>query len=116
VVSDVVAAVRSPGEPPPLPGGAAVVAATGSVERGGYVRVRLRDVPDAAALVIAALEDRGLDVTGSTAARGDGGAELAVLTAPAPREMLDHAVETLDSLAAVGGVAAVMDCIGPARP
>jgi homoserine dehydrogenase len=116
VVSDVVAAVRAPAEPPPLPGGAAMVAATGSVERGAYVRVRLRDAPDAAALVVAALEDRGLDVTGSTAARGgDGGAELAVVTAPAPREMLDHAVETLDSLAAVDGVAAVMDCIGPAR-
>jgi homoserine dehydrogenase len=117
VVSDIVAAVRAPGEPPPLPAGTAVIGDAASVERGGYLRVRLADVPEAGDLALQALEDRGLDVLASTTLRADGGAtELAALTASAPREMLEHAVETLESLAAVAAVAAVMDSVGPAQP
>ncbi len=111
VVSDVVAAVRAPDEPPPLPVDPAESADPGAVERGGYVRVHLAATADAGQLVRAALEDRGLVVLASTELSPDGGEQIALLTAPAPREMLDRAVETLDSLAAVGAVAAVMDCV-----
>jgi hypothetical protein len=41
----------------------------------------------------------------------DGAAQLALVTAPVARDMLDRAIETLDSLAAVESVAAVMDCL-----
>ena len=70
----------------------------GAVERGGYLRVRLHPVPDASPLVLQALDDRGVTVDASTLLHGEegAGAQLAVLTAPAAREVLDHAVETLE--------------------
>jgi homoserine dehydrogenase len=116
VVSDIVASVRAGAQPDPVPAAAPAVADPGSVERGGYLRVLLAPVPDAAELVLQALEDRGLVVLGSTVGSraDDGGSELAVLTGPAARQMREHAADTLDSLAAVAAVAAVMDSIGAA--
>jgi F420-0:gamma-glutamyl ligase len=95
-----------------MPTAIIAVADPGSVERGGYLRVLLAPVPDAAELVLQALEDRGLVVLGSTVAAGAEGSELALLTAPAARDMREHAAETLDSLTAVEAVASVMDCVG----
>jgi homoserine dehydrogenase len=114
VMSDIVAAVRAPAQAPPVPDAATTVGDAGSVERGGYVRVRLTAAMDAEQLVLQALEDRGISVLASTALpQGERGAELALVTGSAPREMLEHAAETLDSLAVVASVAAVMDCVGP---
>ncbi len=63
-----------------------------------------------------ALDDRGVTVDASTLLHGEegAGAQLAVLTAPAAREVLYHAVEALDSFAVVDEVAAVMDSVGAA--
>jgi hypothetical protein len=114
VVSDIVAAARAPAEPPPLPADAVTIGDPAAVERGGYVRVRLARATEAEQLVVQALEDRGIPVLASTVVEVAGGAaQLALITASAPREMLDHAAETLDSLAAVDSVASVMDCVGP---
>jgi pantoate kinase len=99
-----------------VPTTSATIGDVAAVERGGYLRVRLHPVADASQLVLQALDDRGITVDASTLVQpGDGrGAQLAILTAPALREMLDRAVETLDSLAAVDEVAAVMDSAGAA--
>ena len=113
VVSDIVATVVDRGRRPPVPSAAPSVGDDGAVERGGYVRVSLRPVADAAELVIQAVEDRGITVTASTVVTGATGEQLAMLTAPVPRDMLERACETLDSLAVVDEVAAVMDCVGP---
>jgi hypothetical protein len=75
--------------------------------------VRLADVPDAPSLVTQALEDRGVVVVGSVAPQAEGETQLAVLTGPVGGELLEHATETLDSLAAVDAVVAVMDAVGP---
>jgi hypothetical protein len=85
-----------------------------SVERGAYIRVRLRDVAEAASLVRQALEDRGVQVLASASPAGmSGSPELAVLTAPVAAEIIERATETLDSLAVVDQVSTVMDCLGP---
>ena len=106
VVSDIVATVRDPHAAPPRPAG--VVQGTAAAERGAYLRVALTGVDDAAALVVQALEDRGLDVRGSTTA---GTSQLAAVTAPATREELANAVGTLDSHPAVDRVVAVFDAL-----
>jgi homoserine dehydrogenase len=114
VVSDIVATVINPAQRPPLPSSSLVAGDAGAVERGGYVRVRLQAAGDAAQLVIQAMEDRGLTVQESTLVPDAGGDQLAMLTEPAARDMLERACETLDSLAVVSEVASVMDCVGPA--
>jgi homoserine dehydrogenase len=114
VVSDIVAAVRAPAEPPPVPADAVAIGDPAAVERGGYLRLRLAQATDAEQLAIQALEDRGIAVLASAVVEVAGaGAQLALITASAPREMLEHAAETLDSLVAVDSVASVMDCVGP---
>jgi hypothetical protein len=75
--------------------------------------VRLADVPEAPALVTQALEDRGIIVVAAAAPQGEPERQLAVLTGPVGADVLEHATETLDSLAAVDAVAAVMDALGP---
>jgi homoserine dehydrogenase len=111
VVSDIVATVRAPAQPPRMPTGRPSIGDGAVVERGAYIRVRLRDVAEASALVTQALEDRGVAVL--AVASPDRSTELAILTAPVAGEMLERATETLDSLPAVDEVAAVMDSLGP---
>jgi homoserine dehydrogenase len=115
VVSDIVATAADPRQVHALPTAAVTLGDGGAIERGGYVRVRLHPVADAAQLVMQALEDRGITVQASTlsASAGDRGEQLALVTGMAAREMLERACETLDSLAAVDEVVAVMDCVGP---
>jgi homoserine dehydrogenase len=110
VVSDVVATVRAPAEPPPLPSAALSPWDDAELERGGFLRVRLRPVAEAAELVLQALEDRGMPVRDSTVVSApDGEAQLVLLTGSAARAMLERATETLDSLAVVAEVATVLD-------
>lgn len=112
VVSDLVATVRAPGQTPRVPTRRPAIADKATVERGTYIRVRLRDVAEAASLVTQALEDRGVQVLASASPPGVGGAaELAVLTAPVAGEIIEGATQTLDSLAVVDEVSAVMDCL-----
>jgi homoserine dehydrogenase len=114
VVSDLVATIRAPQQTPRVPVRRPVIADGSTVERGAYIRVRLRDVDEAASLVTQALEDRGVQVLASASPPGTSGSvELAVLTAPIAAEILERATETLDSLAMVAEVSTVMDCLGP---
>jgi homoserine dehydrogenase len=114
VVSDLVATIRGPHQPPRVPTRRPPVGDGGARDRAAYLRVRLRDVAEAAALVTQALEDRGVPVLAIASPPGRGGStELAMLTAPVAAEMVERAIETLDSLATVDAVAAVMDCLGP---
>jgi hypothetical protein len=76
------------------------------VEVAGYVRVRLSDEADARALVLQALEDRGLGVD---AAVDVAGSELIVLTGVAPRAVHDRALETLDTLVSVDQILGAVD-------
>jgi hypothetical protein len=76
------------------------------VEVAGYVRVRLSAEADARALVLQALEDRGLAVD---AAVDLSGAELIVLTGMAPRAVHDRALETLDTLTSVDQILGALD-------
>jgi homoserine dehydrogenase len=114
VVSDIVATVANRAQRPPLPTSSLTVGDDGAVERGGYVRVSLHPVADAAQLVIQAMEDRGITVQESTLGLGADSDQLAMLTEAAARELLERACETLDSLAVVDEVVAVMDSVGPA--
>jgi homoserine dehydrogenase len=111
VVSDIVATVRAPQQPPRVPTRRLGVGDGAATERCAYIRVRLREVAEAAAMVTQALEDRGVPVL--AVAAPDRSADLAVLTGPVTGEMLERATQTLDSLPAVDEVAAVMDCLGP---
>lgn len=114
VLSDIVGAVREPRCMPLTPTERPGLTSTAGVERGGYIRVRLAAVREAASLVVQALEDRGVGVRVSAPAPGLPASEqLALLTEPVTGEMMERAVETLDSLAAVAEVAAVLDCVGP---
>jgi homoserine dehydrogenase len=114
VVSDLVATIRAPQQTPRVPTRRPVIADGTTVERGAYIRVRLRDVAEAASLVTQALEDRGVQVLASASPPGSSrSVELAVLTAPVAAEILERATETLDSLAMVDEVSSVMDCLGP---
>ncbi len=77
-----------------------------NVEIAGYVRVRLSREAEARALVLQALEDRGLAVD---AAVDLSGSELIVLTGMAPRAVHDRALETLDTLTSVDGILGALD-------
>ena len=76
------------------------------VEVAGYVRVRLSAEADARALVLQALEDRGLAVD---AAVEGSGSELIVLTGLAPRAVHHRALETLDTLTSVDRILGALD-------
>jgi homoserine dehydrogenase len=109
VVGDLVTAVRERGAPKGRPGSARAGVALLSdedVEVAGYVRVRLSAEADARALVLQAIEDRGLAVD---AAVDVSGSELIVLTGMAPRAVHDRALETLDTLTPVDQILGALD-------
>src|ERR1700681_3565386 len=109
VVSDVVTAVRERSAPRALIAAArhdVTLLGDEDVEVAGYVRVRLSDEQDARALVLQALEDRGLAVD---AAVDVAGSELIVLTGVAPRAVHDRALETLDTLTSVDQILGALD-------
>jgi homoserine dehydrogenase len=109
VVSDLVTAVRERGQAKGRPASARAGVAMLSeedVEVAGYVRVRLSGEADARALVLQALEDRGLAVD---AAVDLPGSELIVLTGMAPRAVHDRALETLDTLTSVDQILGALD-------
>jgi homoserine dehydrogenase len=109
VVSDVVSAVRErkdravPSNPARV---APRIMSPEDVEVAGYVRVRLSAEAEARALVLQALEDRGLAVD---AAVDLAGSELIVLTGMAPRAVHDRALETLDTLTSVDDILGALD-------
>ncbi|MGA8667817.1 MAG: hypothetical protein WB804_13230, partial [Candidatus Dormiibacterota bacterium] len=109
VVSDLVTAVRERGQAggrrASAPAGVAMLG-DDDVEVAGYVRVRLSGEPDARALVLQALEDRGLAVD---AAVDLPGSELIVLTGMSPRAVHDRALETLDTLTSVEQILGALD-------
>jgi len=76
------------------------------IEIAGYVRLQLTADGDARALVLQALEDRGLAVD---AAVDLARAQLIVLTGVAPRAVHDRALETLDTLSAVERIECTLD-------
>jgi homoserine dehydrogenase len=109
VVSDIVTAVRERNAPRERARSARPEVALMSdedVEVAGYVRVRLSAEADARALVLQALEDRGLAVD---AAVDGSGSELIVLTGVAPRAVHDRAMETLDTLTSVDQILGALD-------
>ena len=108
VVSDVVEAVRERDAPRaalPVPGEATILSDE-DVEVAGYVRLRLSGVGDGRALVLQALEDRGLAVDAAVDLPGP---QLAVLTGVAPRAVHDRALETLDTLSSVDAIECALD-------
>jgi homoserine dehydrogenase len=117
VVSDVVTAVRDRKDQatPIAPARAdPQMSSPEDIEVLGYVRVRLSNETDARALVLQALEDRGLAVD---AAVDLPGSELIVLTGLAPRAVHDRALETLDTLTSVDDILGALDRVeAPAAP
>jgi homoserine dehydrogenase len=109
VVSDIVTAVRernAPREGARSVRPAVALMSDEDVEVAGYVRVRLSAEADARALVLQALEDRGLAVD---AAVEGSGSELIVLTGLAPRAVHHRALETLDTLTSVDRILGALD-------
>jgi homoserine dehydrogenase len=109
VVSDLVTAVRERDSPSPVGGtapGDPALLGDEDIEVAGYVRVRLSAEADARALVLQALEDRGVAVD---AAVDLSGSELIVLTGVAPRAVHDRALETLDTLTSVDQILGALD-------
>jgi homoserine dehydrogenase len=108
VVSDVVNAVRERGTPVVDRSVLTVPTLLGDedVEVAGYVRLRLSAEPEARALVLQALEDRGVAVDAVVDLTGS---ELIVLTGVAPRAVHDRALETLDTLTSVDQILGALD-------
>ncbi len=109
VVSDVVNAVRDRAAPrgwAPRTVHTAAAMTDEDVEIAGYVRLRLGSDADARALVLQALEDRGLPLDGAVDLVGS---RLIVLTGVAPRAVHDRALETLDTLTAVDAIECALD-------
>jgi homoserine dehydrogenase len=109
VVGDVVNAVRDRAAPRgwgPHALHTTAMLSDEDVEVAGYVRLRLAADPDARALVLQALEDRGLPVDGAVDLVGS---QLIVLTGVAPRTVHDGALETLDTLTAVDAIECALD-------
>ena len=109
VVSDLVTAVRERGLPSTVNAAMPrepILLGDEDVEVAGYVHVRLSTEADARALVLQALEDRGLPVD---AAVDLSGSELIVLTGMAPRAVHDRALETLDTLTSVDLILGALD-------
>ena len=110
VVSDVVRAARGDIPVYPATDGPARLAGEENDEICGYVRMMLADVDDARGLVLQAFEDRGVPVEDSRDAPSpQHGAQLVVLTGAAPRAVHSRALETVETLAAVRGIAASLD-------
>jgi homoserine dehydrogenase len=109
VLSDVIAAVRERGAPRELnraPRADAPLLGDEDIEVAGYVRVRLSTEADARALVIQAIEDRGLAVD---AVVDLADSELIILTGVAPRAVHDGALVTLDTLTSVDEILGALD-------
>jgi homoserine dehydrogenase len=109
VVSDLVTAIRERGLPSTVNAAMPrepILLGDEDVEVAGYVHVRLSTEADARALVLQALEDRGLPVD---AAVDLSGSELIVLTGMAPRAVHDRALETLDTLTSVDQILGALD-------
>lgn len=109
MVSDLVNAVRERAAPrsrAPSVLASATMLGDEDVEVAGYVRLQLSDIEDARALVLQALEDRGLAVD---AAVDVAPTRLIVLTGVAPRAVHDRALETLDTLSAVERIECTLD-------
>jgi homoserine dehydrogenase len=108
VVSDVVTAVRERGAPvvPPTPLTTPNLLGDEDVEVAGYVRLRLSVDSEARALVLQALEDRGVAVDAAVDLTGS---ELVVFTGVAPRAVHDRALETLDTLTSVDQILGALD-------
>jgi hypothetical protein len=85
------------------------------VEVAGYIRLVVADEPDARALVVQAMEDRGVPVADAVTKPPLDGPhpQLLLLTGAAPRAVHDRALETLDTLAAVQQIACTLDRIEP---
>jgi homoserine dehydrogenase len=116
VLSDVVAAVRARGRQPAAPPVVErALLSDDDVEVSGYLRLIIDGAPDARALVLQALEDRGVPVleTVDKAPLDGPHPQLLVLTGSAPRAVHDRALETLDTLAAVHEIAGALDRIEP---
>jgi len=117
VVSDIVNAVRAGDHQPAPP---AVVErpmlSDEAVETAGYIRLHISDDPDARALVLQALDDRGSPVVAAEDKPPLEGPhpQLLVLTGVASRAVYDRALETLDALTVVHEIACAMDRIEPA--
>jgi homoserine dehydrogenase len=109
VASDIVTAVRERGEHrrgvAPLSKPARLLGDE-DVEVGGYVRMRLAREAESRALVLQALEDRGLAVDAAVDLPSD---ELIALTGVAPRAVHDRALETLDTISAVDEILCTID-------
>jgi homoserine dehydrogenase len=108
VVSDVVTAVRERAAPmaQPAPLTTPTLLGDEDVEVAGYVRLRLSAEAEARALVLQALEDRGLAVDAAVDLTGS---ELVVFTGVAPRAVHDRALETLDTLTSVDEILGYLD-------
>lgn len=108
VVSDIVTAVRERTTPVVDSSAHAgpIVLSDEDVEVAGYVRVQLSTEPEARALVLQALEDRGVAVDAAVDLTGS---ELIVLTGIAPRSVHDRALETLDTLTSVDRILGALD-------
>jgi homoserine dehydrogenase len=117
VVSDAVAAVRARGHQPAAPPAVErPLLGDDDVEVAGYLRLIIDGGPDARALVLQALEDRGVPVLETVDKPPLDGPhpQLLVLTGAAPRAVHDRAMETLDTLAAVHEIAGALDRVEPA--
>lgn len=109
MVSDLVSAVRERAAPrsrAPSVLRSATMLGDEDVEVAGYVRLQLSDIEDARALVLQALEDRGLAVDAVVDLARK---RLIVLTGVAPRAVHDRALETLDTLSAVERIECTLD-------
>jgi homoserine dehydrogenase len=116
VISDVVNAVRdraSTAQRSPAPLHVPALLGDEDVEVAGYVRLVLRAGEDSRALVLQALEDRGLAVDAAVELSGRG---LIVLTGVAPRAVHDGAIETLDTLTAVDQIDCTLDRVEASAP
>ena len=116
VLSDIVAAVRArarqPGPPHTQP---RQLLSDEEVEVAGYLRLIVDDSADARALVLQALEDRGVPVIEAVDKPPLDGPfpQLIVLTGAAPRAVHDRALETLDTLSSVRQIAVSLDRVEP---
>jgi hypothetical protein len=87
-----------------------------AIDTAGYIRLHISDDPDARALVLQALDDRGAPVVAAEDKPPLEGPhpQLLVLTGVASRAVYDRALETLDALTVVHEIACAIDRIEPA--
>ena len=116
VVSDIVnAALAGDSQPGPPPLTERPLLDADRIETAGYIRLHVSDDADAQALVLQALDDRGIPVVGAEEKPPPDGPhpQLLVLTGLASRAMHDRALDTLDSLTVVHEISSAMDRLEP---